>query len=174
MADFEYPYTPEARAAQSMLGGPPQEIPDHVRDQFSRVFAMYGSNDINQISDNDAVAAPISYPTASRTKKAPLYDKAAVREELTSPRSAQTVASQDPRLLHASQPGITKAGVRHYMSDEYEQTGETYADKDNIGNQMPVVYNKSNGQNVLLSGHHRAQAALLQGRQFDARQVYGD
>jgi len=60
------------------------------------------------------------------------------------------------------------------MSDEYEQTGETYADKDNIGNQMPVVYNKSNGQNVLLSGHHRAQAALLQGRQFDARQVYGD
>jgi len=174
MAKFEYPHTPEVNAARSMLGGPPQNLPSHVGEQFSKLDSLWGSKDANRISNNDSVAAPIPYPTASRTKKDPLYDRAAVREALTAPRSARVVEPTDPRRLHASQPGVTRSGVKYYMGDTYAETGETYADKNNAGNQIPVVYNKSSGQRVILSGHHRATAALLKGEQFDALQVHGD
>jgi hypothetical protein len=171
MAKFEYPHTPEQNAARSMLGGPPQDIPGHVSSQFDRVNAQYGSGDLDSISKSSASAAPISFPTASRSKKEPLYDKSQVTAALSQPSSLKTIRPTDPRQLHATQPGITRDGVEYYMGDEYNNTGATFADKGNPGNLRPVVYNKNNGQSLLLSGHHRAQAANLQGRQFDAQHI---
>ena len=73
----------------------------------------------------------------------------------------------DPRHLHSTQTNITLPGVNYYMGDEYRQTGRTFADMDKAGNRFPVVYTRE-GQNKLLSGHHRATAALLRGEQFRA------
>jgi hypothetical protein len=73
----------------------------------------------------------------------------------------------DPRDLHATQGTVTRPGVNYYMGNEYQETGRTYADMHQAGNRYPVVYTRG-GQNKLLSGHHRATAALLRGEQFRA------
>lgn len=73
----------------------------------------------------------------------------------------------DPRTLMKSQSHILHAGVQHYMGDQYEKTGETYASPEG-GNRFPVVYEAhhpqfGNIQRTILGGHHRATSALLRG-----------
>lgn len=76
----------------------------------------------------------------------------------------------DPRFLLKTQPSVTSSGVRYYMEDpKYLKTGETYADKSNIGNRFPVIYEHSDrGQRFILSGHHRAAAAIGLGQPLPA------
>lgn len=90
------------------------------------------------------------------------------------------VTEVDPRTLSASQGSVVRDGVRHYMSDDYKATGQTYADQNNrqgahtSGNSVPVVYHTDdNYENVILSGHHRATAALLSGQMLKAKVVEG-
>ena len=79
----------------------------------------------------------------------------------------------DPRILHSSQPGISRAGVAYYLhSPEYRQQGKTFADGDQAGNQVPVVLRRADGRHVILSGHHRAAAALLRGEPLHAAIVH--
>lgn len=169
---FRYPITPEARAINSMLVGPPQtDVPSHVSAQFERVNRMYGSGDLDSVSRTAAVAGVAPWPRAARKRNAPLYDRDLVREALSQPRTEESVYPADPRNLHSTQPGITRDGVEYYMSDEYSNTGRTYADQGNAGNRQPVVYRKASGENLLLSGHHRAGAALLKGEPFNALHI---
>jgi hypothetical protein len=81
----------------------------------------------------------------------------------------------DPRRLRSSQPAVTRDGVSHYLnSRQWEMTGATYADQHNVGNQYPTVYRRSrDSEQVLLSGHHRATAALMRGEPLRARMVEG-
>jgi len=111
--------------------------------------------------DSPLLMAP--FPMAGRLKNQPLYDKDAVAQALSNP----ALSSIDPRTLHKTQPYVVKDGLRHYMSDP----NTTYKDQGNAGNQYPVVYTRANGQNVLLSGHHRATVALLTGRPLMAVHV---
>lgn len=90
------------------------------------------------------------------------------------------VTEVDPRTLSSTQPSVTRDGVRFYMSDEYKQSGETYADLNHragahsAGNKVPIVYHTEDGkENVILSGHHRATAALLSGQMLKAKVVTG-
>lgn len=69
----------------------------------------------------------------------------------------------DPRELYSSQSGIAQSHVRYYLTDEYQKTGRTSADQHALGNQYPVILQRSSGRNAILSGHHRATAALLRG-----------
>ena len=168
--DHRYPETPEQQASRTMLGGPDPKTPRHISDQFTRVNRMYGSNDLDQVAKSSGSAGIIPWPMAGKTKKGANYDKDLVRAELSKP---VNLTATDPRQLHASQPGITRDGVDYYRGANYQNTGETYADQDNAGNRFPVVYNKEDGRSILLSGHHRATAALIQGKQFDARHISG-
>jgi len=79
----------------------------------------------------------------------------------------------DPRQVHAAQAGTTRQGVEYYLGDKYWKTGQTFADADQAGNRVPVVYQRRDQRNVLLSGHHRAIAANLMGKQFPAKIVTG-
>ena len=74
----------------------------------------------------------------------------------------------DPRKMRASQGGVTRQGVRYYMSEEYKRTGLTYADRDQAGNRVPVLARFPDGTLLILSGHHRAVAALLAGEMLHA------
>lgn len=78
----------------------------------------------------------------------------------------------DPRHLHATQTSLTHAGVKYYRGAGYGETGRTYADMEQAGNRFPVVMKGCGGHNVILSGHHRAAAALIEGKQFSARTVH--
>lgn len=78
----------------------------------------------------------------------------------------------DPRTLLATQGGLDRAGVLHYLGSAFADIGLTYADHDSVGNADPVVYLRArDGARLILAGHHRASAALLRGRPLLARLV---
>lgn len=130
---------------------------------------MYGAGDAAKMFGG-APKTMTPWPSAGRTKTNPRgYDPNLVHKALGNP--APHMAEMDPRDLHATQPWVTQAGVSHYMGDEYRRTGRTFADQHEEGNRFPVVYTDPQGRNKLLSGHHRAAAALLQGKQLRAIHV---
>jgi hypothetical protein len=172
MRPLRYNLTPQQEAATAMLGGKIPTPDPYISQQFASVNRAFGSGDVDMAAKGLTGTAP--WPGASKSKKNDLYDKDAVRDALTAPRTEKDVRPQDPRQLHATQPGITRGGVEYYMGDEYANTGRTFADQNNVGNTRPVVYHKSDGRSLLLSGHHRATAALLQGEQFNAHHIFGD
>lgn len=169
-SSFQYPETHQENAIRSMLGGPVPNIPTHVSDQFSRVQEMYGSGDASKVSSTAAVPGQAPWPKVAKTKQGLPYDRNVVAQALSSP---VELTMTDPRQLHSTQSGLTRSGVEYYMGDDYEQTGETFADQGNVGNRHPVIYNKDDGRKLILSGHHRGGAALLQGQEFPARHVFG-
>lgn len=109
----------------------------------------------------------VPLPQAPRRKDRHLYDKEKVRSLIGS-KDAPT-KDYDVRTLHATQPHVTRAGVKHYM--EKGEEGGTYARGG--GNAKPTVYEREDGVNILLSGHHRAVAALLKGKPLNARYTKG-
>jgi hypothetical protein len=104
------------------------------------------------------------WQSAGRPKSGPGYDPQLVHNALKDPSSH--MMEIDPRHLHATQPGVTRAGVDYYSGSEYRETGRTFADQHQAFNRYPIVYQDRQGRNKVLSGHHRATAALLHGRQF--------
>ncbi|MFZ4434776.1 MAG: hypothetical protein ACOYOQ_16415 [Microthrixaceae bacterium] len=59
--------------------------------------------------------------------------------------------------------------VEYYTTGEWERTGRTSADQDKASNLYPVVVIDHLGRHVIKAGHHRATAALLEGRPLLAR-----
>ena len=149
------------------------------REDFTEaVQRHWGSNDIEAMFPEGA-------PRSRRCRGAPPgarrrnqdYDPDLVHKALTSPPQVQEI---DPRNLRATQPMVTRPGVDYYLNDPtYKETGETFADKGNLGNQFPTVYRRptmadpSQTEDVLLTGHHRATADLLRGRPTRGRVVEG-
>lgn len=103
------------------------------------------------------------WPTASRSKTNKGFDSQLVDNALKDP--SAHMMDMDPRHLHASQGWVTKPGVDYYSGTKYQETGRTFADQHQASNQYPIVYQRG-GQNRILTGHHRATAALLHGTQF--------
>lgn len=81
------------------------------------------------------------------------------------------VEDVDPRGLVATQPFVTSAGLDHYLSDDYARTGRLHDNSRGPSNDHPIVVHW-NDRRYLLSGHHRATAALLRGMPFPARVVH--
>jgi hypothetical protein len=80
----------------------------------------------------------------------------------------------NPRQLRATQGGLDREGVVHYLGTVFHEQGLTYADHDDPGNTDPVVLvRERDGAHLLLAGHHRATVALLRGVPLLARVVGG-
>jgi hypothetical protein len=138
---------------------------------MSRLEQFWGSHDIDRMFPGGAPVTSVPWEQRGRRKTNQDYDQTRVQAVLLKPHEHELV-DVDPRLLRASQPSVTRAGVQYYMGHEYEHTGRTFADHASPGNQYPIVYHRE-AQRFLLSGHHRAAAALLQGRQFKGYVVEG-
>lgn len=137
----------------------------------ARGARLFGSNDLDAMFPDEAPTTTLSNATYNRRKG---YDRTAVREAVNSDPKESDFQDYDPRELSVSQPAVTRGGVRHYLSGDYEKTGETFADKDNPGNKFPTVYERNDGsEKILLAGHHRMAARLLQGAPLRARRVQG-
>lgn len=152
MARFEYPKTPEEAA----------------RTSFETAHRLYGSGagGVDALFGRHlTTTAP--WPKPARLKGEPVWDKPTLDAGFKNP----VIGDVDPRYLHATQSDVTRPGVNYYMSDEYKRSGRTYADMDQGGNRRPVIYTDSRGQNKILSGHHRATAALINGTQFEAHLI---
>lgn len=106
-----------------------------------------------------APVVPAPFPRAGRRKDVSDYDPDIVGKAIREGKTQEV----DPRTLSASQPSVTLEGVRHYAE---ERPGH-FADGHKYGNEDPVVYQRDD-TNVLLSGTHRATAALVKGKPLHA------
>jgi hypothetical protein len=147
------------------------------REEFSEAASRHwGTNDIEAMFPDEAPRSVVPWPPAGRSKTHMDYDPDVVQKAVTSPPKLQDI---DPRTLRSTQPMVTRQGVSYYMGDQYERTGETFADKTSLGNQFPTVYRRprmadpTETEDVLLSGHHRATADLLKGRPTRGRLIEG-
>ena len=73
----------------------------------------------------------------------------------------------DPRHLRATQPWALRHHVSYYLTGAWERTGITSADRDSEPNRYPTI--TLGTEQVIHTGHHRALAALIQGRALLAR-----
>lgn len=144
----------------------------------ARVRALHGTKDIEGVFPGEIPKAGVPWPMGRRSKSEPKFDRAAVATELTHPASASRLVDIDPRILSAGQPGVVRSGVAHYLGDTYEKTGQTFADHGDVGNQFPFVVTKRSSspntpehEHVIISGHHRAAAALLRGERLRTRWI---
>lgn len=120
----------------------------------------------------------VPWPSASRLKHYEDYDNSLVQEALRRPPQLREI---DPVDLHSTQNSIIRHHVEHYLSGEYEKTGQTSQHDYSVGNRFPVIYRRepspinpsSESQNMILAGHHRAAAALVQGRPLRAIYLEG-
>lgn len=74
----------------------------------------------------------------------------------------------DPRELLGTQGGMQSGALNHYLSDKYRETGETHDKSAGPSNDRPVVVGFMR-KKYLLTGHHRAAAAILKGEPLTAR-----
>jgi hypothetical protein len=118
---------------------------------------------------SNAPSTPAPFPSVGKHKHLQAYDKGLVEAAVANGEVSQI----DPRTLHATQPSVTQDGVRHYL----QNPDAVYADADQAGNQVPVIYRRAEGngrvRNLILSGTHRAAAALAAGRPLSAIIVDG-
>lgn len=93
------------------------------------------------------------------------YDRPGLAKALKDPAA---VREFDPREIdYASQPSVTEKGVRWYLSHPDKPFND--AEANNPGNKTPVIFHDTETDtNTLLSGHHRATAAMLAGRKLKA------
>ena len=120
---------------------------------------LWGCGDL-EVLFGGHIQVPTPWPSAPRRKHRPLFDTAALSTLLDQP---VDLADVDPRLLHASQPWVLRHHVAYYGTGEWERTGRTSADRHVELNQYPVVVPDHRGRTVIVSGHHRATAALVAG-----------
>jgi hypothetical protein len=151
----------------------------HLSNQFhpyhraARLFGT-GQTGVDKLFSG-GLETTTPWQKAGRQKKTGLLlpgEQEAVSEEIR--RTPPVLRDIDPRALHSTQPSIVQHHLNHYMGTRYDVTGETSADTDNPGNRFPIILHRpGRGQNVILSGHHRATAALLKGRPLRALYVEG-
>lgn len=140
---------------------------------ISRQFAhLYGSGDLDAVFPDEMLRRPAIWDRGGRRIKIKDYDQNLVDDILRRP-PHESRRLVDPRDLHATQSELTRSGVKYYLGDTYWRTGRTFADQHNPGNIMPVVYFREDGQNLILSGHHRAAAKFLRGEPLEVRGVHG-
>lgn len=129
-----------------------------------RAHRAFGSNDVEALLGTAPVGAVPWAPAGGRIGRKP-FDQTLVAAALNKKQQPEPV---DPRDLRSTQGHLVRAGVKHYLSG----AEGLYADEHNPGNKNPVVYDRE-GTHIILSGHHRAAAALLRGEQFHAVVVHG-
>jgi hypothetical protein len=130
---------------------------------------LYGSNDVDKFF-GDRLTSPTPFQSAGRVKSHKDYDESLVARSITHPHEFP-IQDVDPRELRATQASVTKDGVSHYMrgGSEYgKQNGD-----HRLGNDVPRIYHREDGQKLILSGHHRATAALLKGEPLKAIVIKG-
>jgi hypothetical protein len=174
--------TAEPTLASLLKVSPAADQADYARfmgDLGSPQFDKHYGRGQESLFPNNETKVVAPFPSAGRSKKLRDFDQSKVTAALSSPPALEDV---DTRGLKASQPWVTGGGVSHYMGEggqKYAETGETYADKDNPGNKYPVIYHRRNSPEestsarIILSGHHRATAAHLEGKPLRGIVVHG-
>lgn len=127
---------------------------------------LYGCGDLDAMVPGDRHT--VAWPRATRMRGMPLVPAERITEVLAGRPCLDEV---DPRHLHASQTFLVRHHLRYYLTGEWERTGRTSADMDRPVNRYPLVVDDGHGHDVIVAGHHRSAAALLQGRPVLVRRL---
>lgn len=154
------------------------ELHDYGHGSPEALSHVYGSGQtgFGQMFPGEQSSAVVPWSRAGGLRGRAPYEQEKVNQAIQRPESQ--LRQVDPRRLVATQGEVTRAGVEHYMSEDYRRSRELFADRSNPGNRHPVVYARTHPEtghveNLLLSGHHRATAALLRGKSLRAHFVEG-
>lgn len=138
---------------------------------MGRTDEFFGANNVDHMFPHGALTTSVPWAPAGPTRTHRAYDVRAVTEAVNNPQQFKPELL-DPRGLRATQPGLQRAATKYYLDNP--NPARTFADPDHVGNQTPVAFhNEMTGHTAILSGHHRAAAALLRGDQFNAIVVSG-
>jgi hypothetical protein len=74
----------------------------------------------------------------------------------------------DPRELTGTQHGLQGGAMSHYLKHSYGENAKLFDNSQGSGNDRPVVVGFMK-RKFIMSGHHRAAAALLKGEPLQAR-----
>jgi hypothetical protein len=126
---------------------------------------------IDALFGSGSPVVPAPFPQAGARKDRKNFDTGLVARSITHPHEF-SVEKVDPRELHATQPSVTHAGVKHYFEGGQEYGKNNGGDR-RLGNDIPRIYHRSDGVKLILTGHHRASSALLKGEPLDAMVIHG-
>ncbi len=134
-----------------------------MTDVFEDAVRLWGRSDVDTLfAGHDQVLAP--WPRLPSRKGGPKTPSAA--QILEHP---ATLTRVDPRALWSTQPWVLRHHVVYYLTGDWERTGRTAADQHKIANRYPLVVADAQGRLAILVGHHRAAAALIDGRELWVR-----
>lgn len=137
-----------------------------MTDRHDLANRLYGCGTLDKVFTNhDRVVAP--WPRAPRRKHQPAFDRSVLAGLEGVPADLVEV---DPRCLWSSQPWVLRGHVAYYLTGRWERTGLTSADRHIELNRFPVVIEQG-ARMVIAAGHHRATAALIDGRPLLVRQL---
>lgn len=122
--------------------------------------------------DGPRSVAVVPWQQAGQRKDRKTYDEDLVARSITHPHEFP-IEDVDPRELRATQPKVLRAGVKHYMENNEGTYGEQNGGDRKLGNDVPRIYHREDGQKIILTGHHRAAAALLKGEPLRAMVIRG-
>lgn len=128
--------------------------------------SWWGCNDITALVGAAAQQIPAPWPSVDRAGIRSTVDQRLVDETLATP---VELIELDPRTLWGSRPSLLRDHLDYYCTGQWERTGRTSADEDEEVNRFPVVIPDRQGRLVIIEGHHRAAAALLEARTLRAR-----
>lgn len=129
---------------------------------------IWGYRDLDVVFGGDLATVP--WPRAPRGHLQRTGLDAQARQLIGRPPALSEI---DPRILWANQPSVVRHHAAHYLTGIWERTGTTSADMDQPLNRYPLVAVDPAGRHVLVTGHHRSLAALIEGRPVLCR-VVGD
>lgn len=130
---------------------------------------LWGSGSVEAAFSSDRRVVP--WPLAPRRKGQPYVAQEDMARLLTGP---PALVDLDPRLMHATQTFCVASHVRYYLTETWERTGITSADPGVASNRYPLVWIDGEGRQIVLGGHHRSLAALLDGRPVRCRVLRTD
>jgi GNAT superfamily N-acetyltransferase len=147
------------------------------RKTSSKTDDVFGKKDLHHLfpvdEDGPAPSTVTPWPQAGRSRDFKDYDEGKVARSITHPHEFP-VQDVDPRILKGTQPKILRAGVQHYLSGAAGTYGEQNGNDRRLGNDTPRIYHRlDDDSHILLSGYHRAAAALLKGEPLRAHVIEG-
>ena len=139
----------------------PDEPPPH---SGPTACSLWGIGELGKAFTGDRRVVP--WPSAPRWKGRPLIAQDDIDHLLGGP---PAIADLDPRPMFATQTFCVASHVSYYLTSRWPRTGRTSADQARPQNRYPLVWIDDGGRQLLLGGHHRSLAALIQGRPVRCR-----
>ncbi|MFM8267796.1 MAG: hypothetical protein ACKOA2_07230 [Ilumatobacteraceae bacterium] len=133
-----------------------------------RPDTLWGCGDLDAVFGPDALTTPCPWPRARRGRGALFSTHSCTNETLL---GLAVLDEVDPRTVQATQPSVLRHHAAYYLTGRWEMTGITSADNGQPTNRFPLVADDLRGGLVLLSGHHRALAALVRGTPLLCRRL---